>query len=426
LDRSTENHIYDLVLAISRRSAYLVLLVQNAAALDRLIELFARSDWVSDRVIRFPALLDELIDPSLGSQIPQAHELQQCVARLLSSAPDTETALEGLNYLKLANTLRIAVAQLEGAISGQTVQATLATLATAILQGTLQLATQDLVTRHGRFSPDDSTTGNSLAVIAYGSLGSGEPGYESDLDLVFLFNEQDLASDGERSLTADRYYARLAQRMLGFLTAMTPSGRLYEVDTRLRPNGRAGSLVSSLSAFREYQRQQAWVWELQALTRACTIAGNQATGQRFSEIRRETLTQKREPQQLRDELSAMRLRIAEEKPPQLDAGQRAKHGPGGLVDIEFVVQLGVLTNASQHPEVLQSSASTEQLLALARVGWITTTEADSLAQTARALHQARLLLALVPGEPLVEVATSESARICRRILTLPAAAPTAT
>lgn len=423
LDRSTANRIFDLVLAISRRSAYLVLLLQNTAALERLIQLFARSEWIADRVIRFPALLDELIDPSLGSQIPKVRELQQSVSRLLGSAPDTEAALEGLNYLKLANTLRIAVAQLEGTIGGQTVQATLSALAAAILQGILQMATQELMARHGGFASEsatmDSGAGSSLAVIAYGSLGSGEPGYDSDLDLVFLFSDSDKSSDGERSLSAERYYARLAQRMLGFLTAMTPSGRLYEVDTRLRPNGRAGSLVSSLSAFRDYQLHQAWTWELQALTRACVIAGNAATGEQFNAIRSAVLTRPHEAQQLREELCKMRLRIAEEKPGQLNASQQAKYQPGGLVDIEFVVQLGVLSAAADHPEVLQSSASGEQLQALARLGWIAADDAETLLQTARALHERRLLLALVPDEPGTNFDTSASAHICRRILALP-------
>lgn len=428
LNRAAQNRIFDLILAICRRSAYLVLLVQNTAALDRLIELFARSEWIAEKVIRFPALLDELIDPSLGSQIPQAEDLQQSVTRLLRSAPDTETALEGLNYLKLASTLRIAVAQLEGAINGQTVQNTLATLAAAILRGTLELATQELVARHGRIASKPSQDSNSLAIIAYGSLGSGEPGYESDLDLVFLFDEQDPPSSGERSLTPERYYARLAQRLLTFLTAMMPTGRLYEVDTRLRPNGRAGSLVSSLAAFGEYQRQQAWTWELQALTRAQPIAGAigglGSTGQRFAEIRREVLAQShdpsRDPDQLRDELCNMRIRMADEKDSNLSGGQLAKHAPGGLVDIEFVVQLGVLSTAARFPKVLESSSSAQQLQSLVAAGWISTAESEVLATTARALHQARLLMVLLPGNPAKEVDTADSAAICQRILGLPA------
>jgi glutamate-ammonia-ligase adenylyltransferase len=437
LDRATQNRIYDLVLAICRRSAYLVLLVQNPAALDRLVELFARSEWIADRVIRFPALLDELIDPSLGQQIPQAGDLRQSVARVLESAPDTESALEALNYLKLASTLRIAVAQLGGAISGQTVQTALAALAEAILEGSLELATRELVNRHGRIITQDAgagtpASGNSLAVIAYGSLGSGEPGYDSDLDLVFLFNDQDPASDGARCLGADRYYARLAQRMLGLLTAMTPSGRLYAVDTRLRPNGRAGSLVSSLAAFREYQQQQAWTWELQALTRARHIVGHAGTGQSFEEIRRRTLAQPRDDAKVRAELVAMRARIAREKasdsravamgkgPPdaasQGDLAEQAKHAPGGLVDIGFVVQLGVLCSAAEFPQVIESSASSQQLQALAHIGWITSGEANHLAQTAARLHELRLLRALVPADPQVVVDTTEAARICRQFL----------
>jgi glutamate-ammonia-ligase adenylyltransferase len=377
---------------------------------------------------------------------------------VLDSAPDTESALENLNYLKLASTLRIAVAQLGGAISGQTVQATLAALAAAILQGSLEMARRELVLRHGRIitagNVSDHTVGDagadaaghadaaavgdasndlaadpadsdSLVVIAYGSLGSKEPGYESDLDLVFLFDGEDPASDGERSLVADRYYARLAQRMLGLLTAMTPSGKLYEVDTRLRPNGRAGSLVSSLAAFRDYQLQQAWTWELQALTRACPIAGHRGTGRRFNDIRRETLTRQREPATLAAELANMRARMTAEKGSRLAPGQQAKHAPGGLVDIEFVVQLGVLASAAAFPEVIDSPATAEQLQALARIGWMAPGDADQLALTAARLHEQRLLLALVPSDPLATVDTAESARICQHYLPPASAAPEA-
>ncbi|HKX55945.1 MAG TPA: hypothetical protein VJN01_07585, partial [Xanthomonadales bacterium] len=211
---------------------------------------------------------------------------------------------------------------------------------------------------------------------------------------------------------------------LGLLTAMTPSGKLYAVDTRLRPNGRAGSLVSSLAAFRDYQLQQAWTWELQALTRACPIAGNRGTGQHFEAIRREALCRPREPATLRAELAAMRARMAREKGAEksaekgssLTTGQQAKHGPGGLVDIEFLVQLGVLASASAFPGVLDSPATAEQLQALAKIGWIAPAEANQLTLIAARLHELRLLLALVPSEPLAAIDTTESARICQHYL----------
>jgi glutamate-ammonia-ligase adenylyltransferase len=421
LGRTTQNRIFDLVLAICRRSAYLVLLVQHPAALDRLIELFSRSEAITERVIRFPALLDELIDPALGHQIPEASDLLHSVRRLLVGAPETEAALEGLNYLKLANTLRIAVAQLEGNIDGPRVQRALTVLASALLQGTLELAERELVARHGRIESRTATVqqsaGNSLAVIAYGSLGSGEAGYESDLDLVFLFDASDPHSDGERSLGPDRYYARLAQRMLGLLTAMTPSGRLYEVDTRLRPNGRAGSLVSSLAAFHDYQLQQAWTWELQALTRACPIAGDEQTGEVFQRIRREVLGRDRSADTVRAELRDMRQRIAQEKGRGNDVATLAKHGPGGLIDIGFTAQLGVLCEAARHPTVMQSSSTAVQLRALCEAGWLPVPQAQVLLETASVLHELRLLTALV-SEPQPAPDTGPSARICAELLHL--------
>ncbi len=409
LDDDSLNRIFDLVLAICQRSAYLLLLVQNASALDRLIDLFQRSTWIAAQVIRFPALLDELIDPSLGQQIPSRSELQQSINRLGTAAPGTEMALEGLNYLKLATTLRIAVAQLEGSLTGEDAQHALARLADGVLQGVLDLARGEIEARHGRFPPlenaDSEETaadeavrdGNTLAIIAYGSLGANETGYESDLDIIFLFNDASHTSDGQRSLTPERYYARLAQRLLSFLTAMTPAGRLYEVDTRLRPNGRAGSLVSSLAAFSEYQLKQAWTWELQALTRSRFVAGNPRTGEKFREIRQQALARPRDRQELQRELADMRARMAQEHGA-ADAGP--KHQPGGLVDIEFLIQLGVLSLAHSQPDVLRHTASLQQLKALVKQGFFTAAEGEALRITSLALRQQRMLASLVSERPV--------------------------
>ncbi len=425
LDEPTLHRIYDLVLAICRRSAYLLLLTQNPAALDRLINLFGRSAWVADRVTRFPALLDELIDPSLGLHIPGEDELDQSVARLLQAAQGAESVLEGLNYLRLANTLRIAVGLLRGALDGESAQSALAALAGAILRGVLTLATDELEQRHGPVASASGhgaadRAGHSLAIIAYGSLGSYEPGFDSDLDIVFLFDGADPPSAGKRSLPAERWYARLAQRILSFLTAMTPSGRLYAVDTRLRPNGRAGSLVSSLEAFGEYQRKEAWTWELQALTRARAIAGQPSTGAAFEDIRRDVLTRPREPAPLRQELADMRERIEQEHGEGETAGARAKQQRGGLIDIEFVIQLGVLEQASRHPGVLRSTASLRQLEALVECGWISGDDAQRLGDAARALRRSRMLQSIDAagdaGEGLAEAETQAVRAVYERLL----------
>ena len=280
LDKATLNRIFDLVLTICRRSAYLVLLVQHLPALERMLDLFARSDWVAAKVIRFPALLDELITPSLGQQIPTEADLSRSVTRLLAAAQGTEAVLAGLNDLKLATSLRIAVAQLAGTLSVQQAQQALSSLAASILEAVLKIAAVEIKARHGEFpapNPESDKQDHAmsgLAIIAYGTLGAAELSYESDLDIVFLFEAKKEMSDGPRPLTSERYYARLAQRVLSFLTVMTPSGRLYEVDTRLRPNGRAGALVSTITAFQDYQMNEAWTWEMQAMTRARFIAGN--------------------------------------------------------------------------------------------------------------------------------------------------------
>jgi len=425
LDNEILNRIFDLVLSICRRSAYLVLLVQHMPALDRMLDLFARSDWVASRVIRFPALLDELIDPSLGQQIPTGKELTRNVRRLLSTAQGAEAVLEGLNYLKLANSLRIAVSQLDGTLSAEQAQVALSGLATAILNGVLEIAGQEIELRHGRFpaidpdSPQDDSLHGDMAVIAYGTLGAAELGYDSDLDIVFLFEAGQDMSDGKRPLPPERYYARVAQRTLSFLTVMTPSGRLYtvmtpsgrlyDVDTRLRPNGRAGALVSSLSAFREYQLNEAWTWEMQALTRAHFIAGRRSVQVRFDRIRQEALCRPRKGDELRADLLEMRQKMSRE--PHLDTASSPKHCPGGLIDIEFIAQLGILASAQTFPRVLQVHATLPQIGQLRSIGWLTPDEADVLEETVRILSQRRMMASLVPGEKTTALDTRASARI---------------
>lgn len=411
LDDDSLNRVFDLVLAVCRRSAYLVLLAQHPKALDRTLELFERSEWIADKVIRFPALLDELIDPSLGRHIPGPEDLARSVERILDAAQGSENMLESLNYLKLATTLRVAVGQLQGSLEGEAARATLSHLADAVLAGVLEIAGREIRARHGALAAaakglEDPGQHEGLAIIGYGSLGSGELGYDSDLDIVFLFEgaaappggESGAMSDGERPLPPERYHARLAQRVLSLLTVMTPSGRLYEVDTRLRPNGRAGALVSSVGAFREYQLNDAWTWELQALTRARFVAGSHAVAAQFRRIRQAALCRARDEQALATELLEMRRRIARERDTDahLDVATSAKHQPGGLVDIEFVAQLGVLCSARLYPRVIQATGTLAQLEELASIGWLDEAESAVLGESLRRLRGGRMMQALLP------------------------------
>jgi glutamate-ammonia-ligase adenylyltransferase len=405
-EEEVEEDLRALILAISRRSAYLALLVQNPRALERMLELFSRSAWVARTVIRHPALLDELIDPALGRILPNRAELADS-ARRLARPDDEEAAINNLNTLKLAQSLRIAAAEIEGVLSSTDAEARLTELAEVMMERCLELARQAIAARHGQLPSE------GLAVIGYGSLGGGDISYASDLDLVFLYPDGAESSDGPRPLPAETWYTRCVRRLLALATTVTPAGRLYEIDTRLRPNGRAGMLVSPLGAFSRYQQDKAWVWEWQALTRARPVAGDAGTASSFESVRCEVLAQPKDVQTLREEVPAMRRRMRDQL-----QGDVFKHGPGGLLDIDFLAQLGILECAPANPDLRRPTSTREQLRALAAHGWIEERDAADLVETHAALTRARHLHALLRDDAWSRAAATPDTRraqaICRR------------
>jgi glutamate-ammonia-ligase adenylyltransferase len=378
-----EEDLRALIMAISRRSAYLALLVQNPRALERMLELFSHSAWIARTVTRHPSLLDELIDPALGRILPNRTELADS-ARRMARPDDEEQAINNLNTLKLAQSLRIAAAEIEGVLSSTDAEARLTELAEVMMEQCLGLARQAIVNRHGRLPSE------GLAVIGYGSLGGGDISYASDLDLVFLYPDGTETSDGPRPLPAETWYTRCVRRLLALATTVTPAGRLYEIDTRLRPNGRAGMLVSPLGAFTRYQQDQAWVWEWQALTRARPVAGDHEVAERFESVRRDVLAQPKDVDALRVEVPAMRRKMRGQS-----GDDVFKHGPGGLLDIDFLAQLGILECAPANPDLRHPTSTREQLRGLAEHGWINGDEATVLIETHGALTRARHLHTLL-------------------------------
>ena len=371
-----------------------------------MLGLFSASNWIAKTVIRHPALLDELIDPALGKLLPHRDEMKSTALRVLESNPDIETALQALNHMKLAFHLRIAVAELETTLSAQQVQLSLTRLAESIIQSCFELALRDVERKHGKLS------GNGIGIIGYGSLGAMELAYASDLDLIFLYHHNEEVSDGDRPLEPERYYTTLVRRLLSFLTASTPSGRLYEVDTRLRPNGRSGLLVSSLPAFERYQKKDAWTWELQALSRARPCAGSAAIGEEFRELRREILGRQRDRDQLRSQVTEMRCRLRDAHV----AGDPFKHGAGGLIDIDFIAQLGVLETGAVEPEVIEAIGTAQQLSALRKAGWLSNGEFKALSkahgQQTRGRHLALISRRLADAEVISDVCLE----VCRSYL----------
>lgn len=349
---------------ILRRTSYLALLDEQPEALARLVNAVARSGLLAERVVRYPLLLDELLDARsldvLDDRQALKHACEQAVAAV---ADDTEAALRVLNETRQALSFRIGLAVLHQRQSAQSSARQLAWLADAIIAIVLRLAQAEMRRAHGEL-PDAH-----FAVLGYGSLGGQELGFGSDLDLVFLYQADDNAqSDGARPLETTRYFARLAQKLVAFLGSVTAAGKLYEVDVRLRPDGAKGLLVSSLSSFAQYQRERAWTWEQQALVRTRAVAGDVPLCEQFEALRSELLTRPRDADSLLEDVRSMREKMRAE----LDRSDAAvfdlKQGAGGLVDLEFSVQHAVLAHAAKHPALLRPRDTPCLLQAMCEAG----------------------------------------------------------
>ncbi|MGH8689878.1 MAG: bifunctional [glutamate--ammonia ligase]-adenylyl-L-tyrosine phosphorylase/[glutamate--ammonia-ligase] adenylyltransferase, partial [Burkholderiales bacterium] len=323
----------DLIEALARRAAYLALLVERPDALARVAKMIAASSWAAELVTRHPLLLDELLDERLLDAPPDWAEFERALRSLLAAADgDTERLMNVLREEHRARVFRLLAQDLAGALTVERLADHLSELADRVLGVTLELVWSQLPARHRERS--------RFAVIGYGKLGGKELGYASDLDLIFLYDDED-----ER---APENYARLARRMNHWLTSHTSSGVLFETDLRLRPSGESGLLVSSVSAFEKYQEEMAWVWEHQALTRARYCAGDQGVGDAFEAIRQRILKRKREPAALAKEILAMRAKMHAAHP-NASGLFDVKHDRGAMIDIEFVVQFLVLAHAHEFP-----------------------------------------------------------------------------
>ncbi|MBW7931617.1 MAG: bifunctional [glutamate--ammonia ligase]-adenylyl-L-tyrosine phosphorylase/[glutamate--ammonia-ligase] adenylyltransferase, partial [Gammaproteobacteria bacterium] len=399
-----------VVEAIGRRSAYFALLNENPAARERLVSMCGLSSFLARQIAEHPVLLDELLDPRLFAEPPTRAELAGELQRRLDavSGDDGERWLEAVRNFQRAAVFRIAVADLSGVLPLMKVSDRLTETAELVLQASCEQAWRELATRHGvpRCVVDGTPRAAAFGIIAYGKLGGLELGYASDLDLVFLHDSAGEAqqTDGGRVLENGVFFARLAQRIISFATMLTPGGHLYEVDTRLQPEGRRGLLVSGLAAFAAYQREKAWTWEHQALLRSRGIAGDAGVLESFEAIRREVLTAHVRRDQLREEVLAMRERMAQEHAQPAAGDFDIKHDRGGVTDIEFIVQYLVLRAAGDHPELVRWSDNIRQLEALAASGIMAADTAGVLSDTYRdyraELHHLALAgrPGLMPGE----------------------------
>jgi glutamate-ammonia-ligase adenylyltransferase len=326
-----------LLEAIASRAAYLALLAEHPDALERVARIISASSWAAEFITRHPLLLDELLDDRLLYEPPDPAAFAALARRRLAEAAgDAERRVNLLREMHQAQVFRLLAQDLAGLLTVERLADHLSALADRVLELVIECAWAELPRRHRTDAP-------RFAVVGYGKLGGKELGYASDLDIIFLYDDA--------HEQAGEVYARLAQRVNTWLASRTTSGVLFETDLELRPSGASGLLVSAIGSFARYQETSAWAWEHQALTRARYCAGDADVGAAFERIREAILIRSREPRALAAEIRAMREKLHAAHP-NTSGLFDLKHDAGGMIDIEFAVQLLVLAHAREHRDLV--------------------------------------------------------------------------
>ncbi|GHF85207.1 glutamate-ammonia-ligase adenylyltransferase [Thalassotalea marina] len=365
------------------RTAYIELLYENEGALKHLVKLCNASRWLAEHIAKYPIILDELIDPQLLNNPPALdaykNELRQQLLRVPED--DLEAQMESLRQFKQAQQLRIAAADIVGVMPIAKVSDHLTALAEAITNEVVAIAWMQMVERYGRpksLAPDDT----GFAVIGYGKLGGIELSYSSDLDLVFV-HQCDLndVTDGVKEVSASQFYLKLAQRIMHIFNINMTSGILYELDMRLRPSGNSGVLVVSLDTFGQYQLNEAWTWEHQALVRARAIYGSAGIKGAFETIRQQVLSLPRNVSKLKNDVVEMRQKMRDHLDKSTEQSCDIKQGNGGMVDVEFLAQFMVLAHCHQYPQLSVYSDNRRIFSQLTTLNVISKQERDQLIES---------------------------------------------
>ena len=396
---TSATRLFDLVEHIAQRSAYMALLAEYPETLARVTRIVTASPWAAQFLNRYPVLLDSLIEWHSLMEAPDFTDLREQLSRELDACvlpdgkPDVEKQMNLMRDIQHQVSFQLLAQDLEGRLTVEALADHLSALADLLLEETIR-RTWPLVAHRGN---GDTEPPPRFAVIAYGKLGGKEIGYASDLDLVFLYDDPDE--------DAVEKYVKLGRRMVSWLSTLTSSGRLYEIDLRLRPDGDAGLLAVSLDGFARYQREHAWIWEHQALTRARYCAGDASLGERFEAIRRDILLREREADTLRAAVHEMREKIRAGHPNH-SGDFDLKHDDGGMVDIEFITQYLVLLHARKHPALLDNLGNIALLGLAARAGLIPSELAEKVADAYRVLRRRQHALRL-QGAEKARVASQE-------------------
>lgn len=381
----TLSRLFNLIIKISGRTTYLELLSEHKNVRERLISLFSRSEWVAEQIINFPLLLDELLHPAYLVEDDKSlndwkDEFNNALRiQLLRIEPeDIEAQMDALRYFKITQQLRIAAADLSGVLPINKVSDKLTLLAETILSACVESAWHQVSKKFGEPS-DANRDDKKFGIIAYGKMGGWEMSYGSDIDMVCI-HESDKSgmTNGSKSISNTEFYVKLVQRISHLFTSKTYLGELYELDMRLRPSGNSGLLVTHLETFHDYQINQAWTWEHQALTRSRFVYGSDKLMERFKLVRQSVLCQKRNARLLQNEVVEMRAKMRAH----LDKSEvdfvDLKQSKGGITDLEFLVQFLVLKHANQHPNLTDWSDNLRILEQLAESNILKKIEVEQL------------------------------------------------
>jgi len=404
---------WPIILAVLRRATYMSLLLENPQSLGECVHLCHASPFIAEEISKHPALLNELLNAQklyLPPSIDMLRsELRQALMRL--NWDDLEGHMEILRYFRRAHMLRVAACEVTQRLELMKVSDYLSWLAEVILEQVVAIAWVQMTHRYG--SPvhegDELLVGDRFSVIAYGKLGGIELNYSSDLDVVFVHDTDPMGqTNGERSIDNQTFFARLGQRIMHVLTAEMASGRLYEIDTRLRPSGNSGPLVSSFKAFEKYQSNSAWVWEHQALTRARPVACDRELAQKIQALRLHILSMPNPIKKIREEVIKMRQKMYDHLSAKSSELFDLKHDRGGMIDLEFIVQFMLLAHTQQEPMLAKWTDNIRIIDALISHSFLSKEEGRALQDAYRTLRGRTHELALqqqkvvIPGDQLTE------------------------
>jgi glutamate-ammonia-ligase adenylyltransferase len=410
-----------IIEAIGQRSAYFALLQESAPARARLVELCGYGDFLAQQIASYPLLLDELIDGRVLSGSTGREDLARELALRMELVQDDdpERQVEALRHFQRAAMFRVAVADLTGRLPVMKVSDELTDIAELIVERAMQLSWQQITAQYGTPLCDE---GNGLrevrvAAAGYGKLGGMELGYSSDLDLVFLHDSRGerQETNGAKPIDNQVFFIRLAQRIVHLLTMHSAAGRLYEVDVRLRPSGKGGMLVTSIDAFAEYQRKEAWTWEHQALLHARSVAGAAQLRAEFEAIRMDVLSNHVRRDTLRTEVRTMRERMRKELSRADESQFDIKQDAGGVADIEFLAQYWALRWAKEYSPIVMFSDTIRQLESVASADLVPQVTVDLLIVAYQAYRVRTHHLSLMSEKPIVAASefTAERAAVTR-------------